>query len=63
LKEHGPLGFYRGVTALLMGSIPKAASRFAAFEIFKTFLQDDKGKMDATRTTLGEKKKYKLLQH
>jgi len=44
-KEHGFGGFYRGVTTLIVGSIPKAGVRFAAYNYFSTLLKDDKGKL------------------
>jgi len=46
LKDHGFFGFYRGLSSLLIGSIPKAGVRFLAFEEFKKLLMDkDTGKM------------------
>jgi len=39
-------------STLIVGSIPKAAVRFAAFEQFAERLRDDKGKLSSTRTML-----------
>ena len=47
------LGLYRGLSSLLYFSIPKAAVRFAAFEQFKSLLQDENGKMTPTKNFLG----------
>jgi len=45
IKENGFFGLYRGLSSLLIGSIPKAAVRFLAFEEFKKMLMDKDGKM------------------
>lgn len=47
LSETGFFGLYRGLSSLLVGSIPKAAVRFLAFEEFKKVLMDSDGKMTA----------------
>lgn len=43
--QYGPLGLYRGLSSLLIGSIPKAGVRFLAFEEFKKLIMDADGKM------------------
>lgn len=50
--ERGITGFYRGVSTLVVGSIPKAAVRFAAYNWCAEMLKDDKGKLTSTRTML-----------
>mmetsp|Transcript_16824 Transcript_16824/g.23414 ORF Transcript_16824/g.23414 Transcript_16824/m.23414 type:complete len:314 (-) Transcript_16824:41-982(-) len=40
VQENGPLGLYRGLSTLVIGSIPKSAVRFTGFEVFKSFLID-----------------------
>jgi len=40
VKENGPLGLYRGLSTLVIGSIPKSAVRFTGFEVFKSMLID-----------------------
>jgi len=39
VQEKGFFGLYRGLSTLLIGSVPKAAVRFAAFEEFRKLLQ------------------------
>uniref|UniRef100_W8C5J8 Citrate transport protein n=1 Tax=Ceratitis capitata TaxID=7213 RepID=W8C5J8_CERCA len=41
VKQHGWLGLYRGLSVLILGSIPKSAVRFGAFEYFKSQLADE----------------------
>ena len=45
VKEKGPLGLYRGLSVLVVGSIPKSAVRFGAFEQFKKMKMDEKGNL------------------
>jgi solute carrier family 25 citrate transporter 1 len=51
-KTHGIPGFYRGVSTLIVGSTPKAAVRFGAYNLFSEKLKDDKGKLSTTGTLL-----------
>lgn len=50
VSSRGVLGLYRGLSPLLVFSIPKAAVRFAAFEQFRNLLQDANGKMTPVKT-------------
>eukprot|EP01006_Ploeotia_vitrea_P037856 TRINITY_DN66181_c4_g4_i1.p1 TRINITY_DN66181_c4_g4~~TRINITY_DN66181_c4_g4_i1.p1 ORF type:complete len:301 (+),score=159.15 TRINITY_DN66181_c4_g4_i1:290-1192(+) len=50
VAERGVLGLYRGLSTLVIGSIPKAAVRFAAFNQFKQLLADENGKLSSLRT-------------
>lgn len=50
VKDHGFFGLYRGLSSLLIGSIPKAGVRFLAFEQFKNAFSDSKGKISAAGT-------------
>lgn len=52
VAQKGPLGLYSGVTTLVVGSIPKAAIRFAAFNFWKGKLQDKEGKMSVLSNML-----------
>jgi len=47
IREHGVTGLYRGLSSLLVGSIPKAAVRFWAYEQFKKQVVNEDGKMMA----------------
>jgi len=49
IKNRGVFGLYRGLSVLLLGSVPKAASRFWAFEQARGFLMSPDGKL--TRST------------
>ncbi|XP_053948876.1 tricarboxylate transport protein, mitochondrial-like isoform X1 [Anastrepha ludens] len=40
-KQYGFFGLYRGMSALLYGSIPKTAVCFGSFEYFKSYLVDE----------------------
>jgi solute carrier family 25 citrate transporter 1 len=51
-KNHGFTGFYRGVSTLIVGSTPKAAVRFGAYNWFSNQLKDEKGKLSTTGTLL-----------
>ena len=50
VSERGVFGLYRGLSSLLIGSIPKAAVRFGAYEECRKLLMDDKGKLSASRS-------------
>jgi solute carrier family 25 citrate transporter 1 len=50
--EHGPRGLYRGLPVLLLGSIPKSAVRFGAFEFFKELCVDENGNLSGGRRLL-----------
>lgn len=45
VREKGITGLYRGLSVLLVGSIPKSAVRFGAFEQFKRMKMDEKGNL------------------
>ncbi|KAI6652046.1 hypothetical protein LOD99_4591 [Oopsacas minuta] len=51
-RGHGFFGFYRGLSSLLYGSIPKASVRFAMFEYLKNQLSDEKGNLSQGGTLL-----------
>lgn len=51
-RDTGVWGFYRGLSALVIGSIPKAGVRFGAFNFFKKQLADDKGKLSTMNNML-----------
>ncbi|TKR64549.1 hypothetical protein L596_025061 [Steinernema carpocapsae] len=44
-KGHGFFGFYRGLSVLLYGSIPKSSFRFGTFEFLKSKACDEKGNL------------------
>lgn len=44
------MGLYRGMAPLLVGTIPKVASRFGAYEQAKIMLGDENGKLTTGRT-------------
>jgi solute carrier family 25 citrate transporter 1 len=50
LKEHGFFGMYRGLSSLIIGSIPKAAVRFSSFELFRNYLKNGKGEITPIKT-------------
>eukprot|EP01117_Protostelium_nocturnum_P014674 TRINITY_DN5607_c0_g1_i1.p1 TRINITY_DN5607_c0_g1~~TRINITY_DN5607_c0_g1_i1.p1 ORF type:complete len:321 (+),score=77.17 TRINITY_DN5607_c0_g1_i1:114-1076(+) len=50
IKENGPFGLYRGLSTLLLGSIPKSAVRFGGYEFISSFLKDSDGKLSAPKT-------------
>lgn len=52
VRKHGVRGLYRGLEPLVYFSIPKAAVRFASFEVAKNRLQDSDGRLSATNTLL-----------
>uniref|UniRef100_A0A7S1G409 Uncharacterized protein n=1 Tax=Bicosoecida sp. CB-2014 TaxID=1486930 RepID=A0A7S1G409_9STRA len=49
VRANGFIGLYRGLPALLVGSVPKAGIRFGAFNWFSSKLRDENGKMSAGR--------------
>lgn len=51
-RDFGYFGFYRGLSSLLYGSIPKASVRFAMFEFLKNRLADEKGNLSQGGTLL-----------
>ena len=51
-RERGPLALYKGVSTLVVGSIPKAAVRFAAFSQLRRLLSDESGVMTPSRNLL-----------
>jgi solute carrier family 25 citrate transporter 1 len=44
-RTHGVSGFYRGLSVLLYGSIPKSAFRFGTFEFLKEKAMDERGNL------------------
>lgn len=52
VRANGFTGLYRGLPALLVGSVPKAAIRFGAFNYFSTKMRDEHGKMTPGRNFL-----------
>lgn len=40
VKDHGFLGLYRGMTVLLVGTVPKSAIRFGAFEGLRSWMSN-----------------------
>ncbi|XP_055375106.1 putative tricarboxylate transport protein, mitochondrial [Condylostylus longicornis] len=52
VKNRGFFGLYRGLSVLLYGSIPKSATRFGAFEFFKSHLCDSNGNLSSTSSKL-----------
>ncbi|CAE7710565.1 SLC25A1 [Symbiodinium sp. KB8] len=50
VAERGPLALYRGLTSLLLGTVPKTALRFTAFGFLKNAFRDEQGKLSALRT-------------
>jgi len=50
--QHGFFGFYRGLSSLLYGSIPKASVRFMGYEALRNKLVDKDGKLTQMRTVL-----------
>jgi len=47
IREHGFLGLYRGLSSLIVGSVPKAAVRFSSFELISQPMKDANGKLSA----------------
>jgi solute carrier family 25 citrate transporter 1 len=52
VQERGVFGLYRGLSTLIVGSIPKAAVRFSAFQEMSKRLKDDRGKLTTANTVL-----------
>jgi len=50
VRENGILGLYRGLSTLLVGSVPKSAVRFGGYEFISGYMKDKDGKMTAGRT-------------
>uniref|UniRef100_A0A1I8A2Y2 Citrate transport protein n=1 Tax=Steinernema glaseri TaxID=37863 RepID=A0A1I8A2Y2_9BILA len=44
-RSHGFRGFYRGLSVLLYGSIPKSSFRFGTFEFLKSKAADERGNL------------------
>jgi solute carrier family 25 (mitochondrial citrate transporter), member 1 len=52
VRERGFFSLYRGLSTLVIGSIPKAAVRFAAFQKFRSILQGNDPKLTQGKTML-----------
>lgn len=52
VNQNGVRGLYRGLPVLLLGSIPKSAVRFGAFEAFKDLCVDENGNLSGSRRLL-----------
>jgi len=52
IHTHGVKGLYRGLSSLVIGSIPKASLRFGAFQKLSSLLQDKNGRLSNTNTML-----------
>jgi solute carrier family 25 citrate transporter 1 len=52
IQDKGFFSLYRGMTTLIVGSIPKAGVRFAAFQQLSTLMKDEQGKLSAASTML-----------
>lgn len=52
VAQKGPFGLYAGLPTLVVGSIPKAATRFAAFNFWKAKLAGPDGKLSTVNTML-----------
>lgn len=52
VRQHGPLGLYRGLSSLLYGSVPKASVRFMGYEVLRNKLMDADGKLTQSRTIM-----------
>jgi solute carrier family 25 citrate transporter 1 len=50
VKNKGVASLYKGMSSLLIGTIPKTSLRFAAFGQFSNMLRDESGKMTPLRT-------------
>ncbi|XP_022213421.2 putative tricarboxylate transport protein, mitochondrial [Drosophila obscura] len=49
VKQNGFFGLYRGLSVLLLGSVPKSAARFGAYEFFSSKMRDENGDLSMTR--------------
>jgi hypothetical protein len=47
-REGGVLRFYRGITAELVGMIPKSSAMYASYELVRKFISDDMGYGDTS---------------
>jgi len=52
VRTKGVLGLYRGLSSLVIGSFMKTGTRFTAFNQFKRLLEDEKGKLTASRSAM-----------
>eukprot|EP00050_Salpingoeca_kvevrii_P017076 m.61472 g.61472 ORF g.61472 m.61472 type:complete len:311 (+) comp7342_c0_seq2:31-963(+) len=52
LDKHGPTGFYRGISSLLYGSVPKVGVRFMSYEVARNMLVDKDNRLTPARTFL-----------
>ncbi|KAI8621363.1 mitochondrial tricarboxylate transporter [Chytriomyces sp. MP71] len=52
VREHGVLGLYRGLSALVIGTASKAGVRFLVFDQIKAALEDKNGKVTGWRMML-----------
>ena len=52
IAKEGIRGIFRGLPALIYFSVPKVSSRMFGYEMLKNVLQDDNGKMSASKTAL-----------
>jgi solute carrier family 25 citrate transporter 1 len=52
LAEKGFFGLYRGLPPLLLGSVPKSAVRFGAYEFFRSRLANADGKLSQSGTLM-----------
>jgi len=50
VKEDGFFGLYRGLSTLLVGSVPKSAVRFGGYELLSSKMKDESGRMTAGKT-------------
>jgi solute carrier family 25 citrate transporter 1 len=50
VKNEGILGLYRGLSPVLIGSMPKAAIRFGGYTYFSNALKNEQGKLSSMRT-------------
>lgn len=50
VRDHGIFGLYRGLSSLLIGSIPKSAVRFFGFEEYKKMLINERGTLSSRNT-------------
>ncbi|KAJ9446096.1 putative tricarboxylate transport protein [Diplonema papillatum] len=51
-RAHGVLGFYRGMSVLLVGSIPKQSIRWGAFELAAGFARGEDGSLSTGKRVL-----------
>eukprot|EP01065_Artemidia_motanka_P013559 TRINITY_DN17567_c0_g2_i1.p2 TRINITY_DN17567_c0_g2~~TRINITY_DN17567_c0_g2_i1.p2 ORF type:complete len:304 (+),score=49.91 TRINITY_DN17567_c0_g2_i1:127-1038(+) len=52
VRQHGPLGLYRGMSTLLAGAVPKQGVRWGAFEVAANPLRDDAGRLGNTERAM-----------